>query len=125
VREKSSLVRTDKNVFLHIKDKTSLMCKIEKGKTMNWIHVFLPLAFGIVFFSLGIAFSYLRYRIKRDISFYKFSRSILLLIMILWCMFVVLSEYFHIPFYFVIVFIPVIGVIVFLCSAFISHKKRR
>lgn len=92
---------------------------------MNWINVFLPLAFGIVFFSLGIAFSYLRYRIKGDISFYKFSRSFLLLVMILWCVFVVLSEYFHIPFYFVVVFIPVIGVIVFLCSAFISHKKRR
>jgi hypothetical protein len=91
---------------------------------MNWRDLFLPLAFGIGLCVLGITFFYLIYGSKNT-SLYIFSRTILLLVMILWCVFVVLSEYFHIPFYFVVVFIPVIGVIVFFCSVFILHKKRR
>ncbi len=90
---------------------------------MSWKDLLLQLAFGIAFFVLGIVSMYFLYGRREDASIYKFGKTILLLTMVLWCIFVILSEYFNIPFYFVVVFIPVAGVIIFLCFALVSRQK--
>ena len=95
----------------------------EKG-IMNWSNLFLPLIVGVGLCVLGIAFIYFLYGGKEDATLYKLGRNVLLLVLVLWCVFVLLSVSFHISFYFVVIFVPLIGVIVFLASVFISRQKR-